>query len=127
MKYKHFELEKNYLATIKRGYRVNNDIFNYLYQTYCNKQKSQWAVKIQDVIESYPTEKFDVVSVNNVVGYINNDDEYFKTLKNLHRIIKPNGYIITDADFLQEYALLGDKNDFATVGIGIFQKLTSTK
>lgn len=94
----------------------------YLYHTYNNKQKSLWSVRIQDVIELYPTEKFDVVSINNVLVYIDNDDEYFKTLKNLHRIIKPGGTIITDANFLEEYSQVGNKNEFITLGTGIFQK-----
>ena len=111
------------LWTIIRGYRLNNNIFNYLSHTYNNKQKSLWAKRLQDEIVSYPTESFDVVSVNNVVGYINDDEEYYKTLKNLHRIIKPNGYIITDYEFLDEYIQVGDKNDFKEIGFGIFEKI----
>ena len=111
------------LWTIIRGYRLNNNIFNYLSHTYNNKQKALWGTRLQDEIVSYPTEIFDVVSVNNVVGYINDDEEYYKTLKNLHRIIKPNGYIITDFEFLDEYATANDRNDFKQIGYGIFQKV----
>ena len=115
------------LLTVRNGYRVNNSIFNYLYHTYNNKQKALWAKRLQDEIVSYPTESFDVVSVNNVIGYINDDEEYYKTLKNLHRIIKPNGYIITDLEFLDEYAKVSDRNDFKQVGYGIFQKTNKSE
>ena len=112
---------------IENGYRVNNSIFNYLYHTYNNKQKALWAKRLQDEIVSYPTESFDVVSVNNVIDYINDDEEYYKTLKNLHRIIKPNGYIITDLEFLDEYATVNDRNDFKQIGYGIFQKTNKSE
>ena len=115
------------LSTVRNGYRVNNSIFNYLYHAYNNKQKALWAKRLQDEIVSYPTESFDVVSVNNVIGYINDDEEYYKTLKNLHRIIKPNGYIITDLEFLDEYATVNDRNDFKQISYGIFQKTNKSE
>lgn len=77
-------------TVLQTGFRVNDEIFDYLYKTYNNKAKSKWATRIQDDIKNYPDNSFDVLSMNNVLGYIEDDDEYYSTIKNMPKIVKPN-------------------------------------
>ena len=105
------------------GYRVNDEIFNYLYNTYNDANKSKWATRIQDEIKSYSDNLFDVLSINNVLGYIENDDEYYSTIKNLPRIIKPDGYLITDTMYDQLFKELGLDNSLKKISFGIYKKV----
>ena len=105
------------------GYRVNDEIFNYLYNTYNDANKSKWATRIQDEIKSYSDNFFDVLSINNVLGYIENDDEYYSTIKNLPRIIKPDGYLITDTTHAQLFKELGLDNSLKKISFGIYKKV----
>ena len=82
----------------KNKYRVKDDIFKYLEETYYNPQKSKWDTRIQDVIEEYPDESFDIVSSNNTLFYIRENDLKDYTLTNIGRILRPGGYFITDPD-----------------------------
>ena len=77
-------------------YRVNDEIFDFIKETYNNPRKSKWESPVQDVITDYPDNKFEIVSANNVLFYIINEDEIVKTIKHIKRILKPGGYFITD-------------------------------
>ena len=79
-----------------RKYRVKDDIFNYLNKTYNNPAKSQWDTRIQDVIEEYPDNSFDVISANNTIGYMREREDISKTFDNIYRVLKPGGLFITD-------------------------------
>ncbi len=105
---------------LKKGFRVNDEIFNYLYKTYNNPQKSKWATRIQEEIKNYKNETFDTISINNVLGYITNDDEYYETIRNLPRIVKPEGYIIADDMCEHEFKKLGI--NLTKICYGIFKK-----
>ena len=105
------------------GYRVNDEIFNYLYNTYNDAKKSKWATRIQDEIKNYSDNTFDVLSINNVLGYIENDDEYYYTIKNLPRIMKPEGYLITDTAKDQLFKKLGLDKSLKKISSGIYKKV----
>lgn len=109
-------------TVLQTGFRVNDEIFDYLYKTYNNKAKSKWATRIQDDIKNYPDNSFDVLSMNNVLGYIEDDDEYYSTIKNMPRIVKPNGFIITDTICENLFQKVGVDKMLTKISDGIFKK-----
>lgn len=109
-------------TVLQTGFRVNDEIFDYLYKTYNNKSKSKWATRIQDDIKKYPDNSFDVLSMNNVLGYIEDDDEYYSTIKNMPRIVKPNGFIITDTICENLFQKVGVDKMLTKISDGIFKK-----
>lgn len=109
-------------TVLQTGFRVNDEIFDYLYKTYNNKSKSKWATRIQDDIKNYPDNSFDVLSMNNVLGYIEDDDEYYSTIKNMPRIVKPDGFIITDTICENLFQKVGVDKMLTKISAGIFKK-----
>lgn len=109
-------------TVLQTGFRVNDEIFDYLYKTYNNKSKSKWATRIQDDIKNYPDNSFDILSMNNVLGYIEDDDEYYSTIKNMPRIVKPNGFIITDTICENLFQKVGVDKMLTKISDGIFKK-----
>lgn len=109
-------------TVLQTGFRVNDEIFDYLYKTYNNKAKSKWATRIQDDIKNYPDNSFDVLSMNNVLGYIEDDDEYYSTIKNMPKIVKPNGFIITDTICENLFQEVGVDKMLTKISDGIFKK-----
>ncbi len=107
----------------KPRYRVNDEIFNFLWNTYTNPQKSKWETPVQEAILEYPDNKFKIISANNVLQYIMDDKLYERTLVNMKRILKTDGYIITDPyDFLFNPYPDFMKN-MEKVSAGVFRKL----
>lgn len=86
----------NYELPHYRKYRVKDDIFQFLADTYKNPDYAKWETRLQDEIKKYPKNKFDIISVNNTLGYIIDKTERTNTLKNIKRILKPEGVFITD-------------------------------
>ena len=107
-------------------WRVNDEIFNFLEETYNNPEKSKWECGIQDVIYDYPNKEFDVISANNVIPYITafSRSEAALTIKNMIRTLKPKGYIITDP-YEEELHVKEIKNsdNMKQIFSGIYQKI----
>lgn len=96
-------------------YRVDDEIFNYLYKVY-NSKNSKWETRIQDIINDYPNEHFDIISINNTLPYfLKIDKNGIDTAKKLVEILKPNGVIITDTHWDAYYG-------FESLYPGIFRK-----
>ena len=84
------------LFGLEPKYRVDDEIYDYLKKTYDDAQKSKWETRIQDAVKEYPNEKFNIVSINNVLQYIDNLSIIKTTLKNVVRTMKPKGVFFTD-------------------------------
>ena len=109
--------------SVKPDYRVNDEIFNFVKNTYDNPVKSKWDSRVQDVVLKYPDNKFDIISANNVLPYIESDNEFLQTLKHITRILKKDGYFITDPYPYQgnlPKSLISD--NFNQINPGIFKK-----
>lgn len=104
-------------------YRVNDGIFNFLHNTYNTPAKSKWASRIQDVAKDYPDEKFDIIAANNVLPYINENEEIVKTVKELKRSLKPGGYFITDPKKFSYMRAKEVLDNMREVKEGIYQKI----
>ena len=104
-------------------YRVNDEILNFVKATYNNPEKSKWDSRVQDVILDYQNETFDIISANNVFGYIN-DNDYLSTLKNIKRTLKTKGSFISDPYVDQDYVGTSEVlSTFNQLYKGIYQKL----
>ena len=105
----------------KKEYRVNDEILNFVNETYNNFEKSKWNSRIQDVIVDYSDNEFDIISANNVFGYLS-DNDYLKTMQHIKRTLKTTGgYFITDP-----YLHVINSEDLTTfkkVYSGIYQKI----
>lgn len=77
-------------------YRVNNEIFNFLSNTYNDKTRSKWDTTLQDSIKKCPNETFDIISLNNILYYIEDIEDRNNALRHIERVLKPNGVLITD-------------------------------
>lgn len=102
-------------------YRVKDEIYKYLCKAYSSGKKSKWETKIQDAIKSYPDEHFDVISMNNIIGYIEKPNERNEVLKHASRCLKKGGVLITDPhkNYLDIYSGLSGMQECAE---GIFKK-----
>lgn len=87
--------EKYGLKSYKK-FRVKDEIFDFLKQTYNNRKKSYWNSRVQDVVAEINDEQFDIVSINNTLGYIKDENVIADTLNNIKRITKKGGVFITD-------------------------------
>ena len=105
-------------------WRVNDEVFNFVEQTYNNPQKSKWDSRIQEAILDYPDNKFDIISANNVLPYIVSERESAQTVKNIVRVLKPNGYFITDPyEKPFHVKVLSEYDNMKQKGLGIYQKV----
>ena len=105
-----------------KEYRVNDEILNFVNETYNNPEKSKWDSRIQDVIKDYSDNGFDIISANNVFGYLA-DNEYAKTMKHIKRILKKtDGYFISDPYF-QDVKISEVLSTFRELNLGIYQKI----
>lgn len=111
-------------AEVTRLYdRVNDEVFEFLKNTYNNPHKSKWESAVQDVLKDYPDSKYHIISANNTLGYILDDAEYVDTHRHIVRILKPNGYFITDPyGFEQKIIESGVMNNMKEVYKGIYKK-----
>ena len=104
-------------------WRVNDEIFEFLEKTYNNPQKSKWDSRIQEAILDYPDNKFDVISANNILPYIQSEIETVQTVEHMERTLKPNGYLITDPyEHVYHVKEIGVSGNMKKVGAGIYQK-----
>ena len=104
--------------------RVNNEVFEFLNKVYNDPQKSKWNSPIQEVVTDYPNKKFDVVSANNVLPYIIDENKIIQTIHQIKRVLKTGGYFITDPyPYPQKYIDAGVLDNFKEVYKGIYQKI----
>lgn len=100
-------------------YRVKDEIFKYLWMVYNNRKKTKWETRIQDAITKYKSSQFDIISINNVLGYIANPLERENVIKNVIRCLKKGGIFITDPFRSDKYKSL---NELKKCAEGIFEK-----
>jgi hypothetical protein len=93
--YGSFVYEKENKITNQR-YRVNDEIYNLVKEAY--NTNSVWEAQAQEVVKKLPSSSYNIISMNNVLPYIrmSGDKVALSTVKNLIRITKEDGIIITD-------------------------------
>lgn len=106
------------LFGLQPKYRVDDEIYEYLRETYSNPQKSKWETRIQDAMQEYPNENFDIISINNVLQYIPSQATVKSTLEDVVRTEKSGGVFITDTfESTRNILLDTDKMDWFSHGI----------
>lgn len=103
-----------------KKYRVNNDVFQYLLDVYNDPEKAQWESRLQEVIPKYRKNKFDIICVNNTLGYIEDKNLRIKTVKNIEKALKPGGVFITDT--YSDYSDIFSPENADEIYKGIYQK-----
>ena len=105
-----------------KEYRVKDDIFEFVKDTYKDKNKSKWNTRIQEAIKNYDNESFDIISANNTLGYLKTKDIIAETIIQMYRCLKSGGYLITDPyeNYLSYANLYGKMEYFRD---GIYKKL----
>jgi SAM-dependent methyltransferase len=105
-------------------YRIKDEIFDFVKAAYSNPAKSKWDSRVQEVIKNYPDNKFDIISANNVLPYIIDEDVIIETLEHIKRVLKPGGYFITEPYECPMFiANSGFLENLKTVNRGIYQKV----
>lgn len=103
--------------------KIKSEIFTYLKKVFNNPKKTKWDTPIEEFSASTKDKDFDLISINNVLCYILDDRKKVKTMENLCKMIKKDGYLITDRFdqiYKEDYpCLVGFKN----INPGIWQKL----
>lgn len=101
-------------------YRVTDDLFEFLHNTYNNPLKSKWETRLQEGVMEYPQNSLDIVSVNNVFYYLK-EEEIYPAIENIYKVLKPGGYIITEDDDIIQHSKIFDR--LGHVAEGIHKKL----
>lgn len=103
-------------------YKVKPDILEYLKKVFNSPQKTRWNTGIEEFSAACPENTYNLVSMNNVLTYIKDEDAKTKVLNNISKMLKPGGVLITD-----KYDPSGNAfkclNAFKNLAPGIWQKL----
>lgn len=113
---------EKYGAYSYQRYRVTNEIYEYLNSVYNNIRRGIWEARVQDAIKKYPNDSFDVVSINNTLGYIRESDEILSTFQHVYRVLKPEGVFITDPFKLNSLERSGILENMTEIFDGIYKK-----
>ena len=105
-----------------KTYRVNDEIYEYLSNVYNNPKKAKWETRIQDALKEYPSDDFEIVSINNTLIYLNSSEEITDAVKNIYRILRSGGIFISDYR-LKAYADIFTPENSIEIYPGIYQKL----
>ena len=104
-------------------YRVNDEILDFVENSYNNPQKSQWERRLQEAMPEYEPESFDIISINNTLGYIKEDNVRYGALKDVLNILKKDGIFITDPFYEPRMKKAGVADAFKEIKEGINQKI----
>lgn len=100
------------------NYEVIPEIFNYVRKIFNNPAKSKWNTLIQDFAAKCKPESYHIISMNNVLMYIDDVNAKIKTLKNVLNMLAPNGILITDT----KLGIMIPEN-FKQIAPGILQRI----
>ena len=78
-------------------------------------------MRLQEAVKTFANEDFDIISINNTIGYIVDKDSRIGTIKDIYRTLKRNGIFITDPyyNFIKEANL---SECFLKIADGIYKK-----
>lgn len=107
---------------ISGSYYVKNDIINYLLNIFKDTQKTKWDTQIQEFGAICPKETYNLISMNNVLLYITNEEAKVNTMEKVSQMLKPKGILVTDMnkDYKNRFKCL---QNFKKLAPGIWQKL----
>lgn len=106
-------------------YRVNDEILDFVENSYNNPQKSQWERRLQEAMPEYEPESFDIISINNTLGYISEEPIRLKAVQDTLKALKRNGIYITDPWADARLQCAGVKDSFEVLREGIYRKISN--
>lgn len=110
---------KSFEQTNEGLYKVKENFIEYLQRTFNDKSKTHWNTSVNEYTANCPREKYNLISMNHVLMYIEDKSIKEKIINDVAKIMKPGGIFITDT-LISEYE--GLKN-FKEIVAGIFQRL----
>ena len=104
-------------------YKLKPDILKYLKKVFNNKSKTKWDTKIEEFSSVCPEKTYDMVSINNTMGYITDEKAAKSVMENIYRMLKTGGILITDAydDFYKR--TFQCFQNYKRIAPGIWQKV----
>lgn len=118
------EVRKDHLGKIEY-YRVNDEILDFVEEAYGNPQKSQWERRLQEALPEYKPETFDVISINNTLGYIKDDQIRFQAVRDAFKALKLGGTYISDPFGDIRLAHAGVKDSLEVFREGVYRKISN--
>lgn len=103
-------------------YKFQDEICDLIKETFDSEEKTKWDTSIQEFVETCPDDSYDCVSINNTLGYIVSNEQTNKVISRLEKIIRPKGFLITDAHksgYFKRFNLL---SSFEEIYPGIYRK-----
>jgi len=104
-------------------YKVKPKIFEYLKSVFNDPEKTKWDTKIEEFAAAAPEKSYNMISINNVLLYIEDKEAAKTTMQNLSKMLKKNGILVTDIfdDFYKE--TFDCLKDFKKLNPGIWKKM----
>lgn len=103
------------------SFRLEGKILKFAKKIFDNK--TLWNTKIEDYAAKAPNETYNLISMNNVLMYIESHDEKIKAMENISRMLKPNGILVTDGMDESNRELFKCLENFINIAPGIWRKL----
>ena len=77
-------------------YQVKHEIIKHLDGVFNDSEKTKWNTDIVDFSSQCQANKYDIVSINNVLYYLADESAQASTLENITRMLKKGGVLVTD-------------------------------
>lgn len=110
----------------RENYCLRQDIFEFLAENFNNPDKTKWDTAVEEFSETCKPDSFNVISINKVLLYLKDNETKSKVMKNLFKMLKPQGMLITDVvyDVVDDSSwALKRKGSFKKLAAGIWQKV----
>jgi len=104
-------------------YKAKPEIFDYLKEVFNNPEKTKWDTKIEEFAAISPEKSYNMISINNTLGYIEETNAVKTTMENISKMLKKDGILITDiydAFYKETFNCL---KDFKNLNPGIWKKM----
>lgn len=104
-----------------RKFLPQPEILNFLGKVF--DQSTQWETKIESFAAKAADDSYHLISMNNVLCYIESADVRKKLMEDITRILKPNGILITDPVDKDYKSFFKCLENFINIAPGIWKKV----
>lgn len=107
---------------ISGTYYVKKNIIEHLLNIFKDTQKTKWDTQIEEFGATCPKETYNLISMNNVLLYITDEEAKVNTMEKVSQMLKPKGILVTDIheSYKHRFKCL---QKFKKLAPGIWQKL----
>ena len=104
------------------NYKFQDEICDLIKETFDSEEKTKWDTSVQEFVKDCPENSYDCISMNNVLGYIMSKQEKNDVISKMEKIIRPNGFLITDEIYSEYFKNNGLLTGFDQIFPGIYRK-----